>query len=163
GDKDVIAATDGNGLWLFKFNGSGFDPGIEFESGVFHTTSLAVGDVDHAPNGLPDLVVGNDNQPNRLYLNTGGAFAAGTNITADPTTPCAVAGGDDRGEGGFDPAGENKGNGQINRLYLNNGAGGFAAGTNIDITAHETVGIALADVDNDGHADLVVANHQEPS
>src|SRR5262249_45871486 len=127
-----------------------------------------VGDVDKAPNGLPDLVVGNDNQPNRLYLNTGGAFAAGTNISADINHTTSVALGDVNGDGWLDlvVGNDHVTNGQPdqpNLLYLNNGSGAFLPGTVIDSTAHRTVAVALADVDNDGRVDLVVANRGEPS
>ena len=59
------------------------------------TTSLALGDVDNDTD--VDLVVGNRGQQNRLYLNAGGTFGAGTGFGAVlDTTALAL--------GNFDPA-----------------------------------------------------------
>ncbi len=49
---------------------------------------------------------------------------------------------------------------QANRLYLNDGSGGFAAsGTAIGSEAESSRSVSLADMDGDGDLDLVVANN----
>jgi hypothetical protein len=85
------------------------------------TRALALGDLNG--DGKLDLVVGNNNEANLVFLNNGTAspFNAVTGAalpgTTTPTTALALA--DVNGDGELDLLVGN--NGQRNRLYLNNG------------------------------------------
>jgi hypothetical protein len=104
-----------------------------------------MGDVDR--DGDLDLVAGNYNHANRLYLNDGtGNFGPGTNITSDAHDTASVVLGDVDRDGDLDLVAGNF-NSQANRLYLNDGTGSFGPGTNITSDAHDTFSVALGDVD----------------
>ena len=45
---------------------------------------------------------------------------------------------------------------QSNRLYLNNGLGGFGAGADIDVAGYKTTALALRNVNGDGNTELIV-------
>ena len=130
------------------------------------TTAVVLADVDGDRN--LDLIVGNLNAVNRLYLNkpTGTFTLAPTSpfTTAQATTSLAV--GDLNGDGAVDIVIGN--NGQVNQLYLNAGtqivAGsptwkGFATPLSITSDTGATTSLALGDVDGDNHLDLVVGNN----
>jgi enediyne biosynthesis protein E4 len=64
-------AYHGSTCWLFRNRGNGTFEDVTAKSGIFDTTSKALGvamlDYDH--DGWPDLFVANDTQPNKLYRN----------------------------------------------------------------------------------------------
>ncbi|KPK78922.1 MAG: hypothetical protein AMJ81_14390, partial [Phycisphaerae bacterium SM23_33] len=123
GDLDLVVGNGGQGNRLYLNNGTA-DPfagvtGSDITSDVHDTTSVALGDVNG--DGDLDLVAGNGNQPNRLYLNNGTAspFAGvtGTDITSDVHDTTSAALGDVDGDGDLDLVAGNYN--QANRLYLN--------------------------------------------
>ena len=74
GLPDLVVGNIGTGagqvnrLYLNTGNANPFDgPGIDITSDSHETTSVAVGDVNG--DNRPDIIVGNQNQRNRLYLN----------------------------------------------------------------------------------------------
>ena len=131
------------------------------------TRALALGDVDG--DGDLDLVVANARQTNKLYLNDGDAnFAVvGIAIGSEIDTSTSLVLLDVDGDADLDlivgNADEVAGAGKINRLYTNDGRGGFSRSLeslgNNDSDA--TYALALGDVDNDGDDDLVAANKNQ--
>jgi hypothetical protein len=130
------------------------------------TVALAVGDVNG--DGLPDLIVGNQGAPTRLYLNNGNKFnpfggVVPIDITPanSPTTSVALV--DPTGKGGLPDliVGNNSTGANTvtpSQLYLNTGnhENPFG-GTPLPITgADYTTSLAVADVNNDDLPDLVV-------
>jgi len=165
GDLDLVAGNWNQTNRLYLNNGTA-DPfsgiaGLDISSDVHNTWFTALGDVDG--NGDLDLVVGNEAQANRLYLNNGTADpfsgVAGSDISSDAHYTMSIALADVDGDGDLDLVAGNVN--QTNRLYLNNGtADPFSgvAGSDISSDAHYTMSIALADVDGDGDLDLVAGN-----
>jgi hypothetical protein len=64
-------AYRGETCWLFHNRGDGTFEDITAKSGVFDSSSKALGValIDHDQDGWPDLLVANDTQPNKLYRN----------------------------------------------------------------------------------------------
>ena len=64
-------AYRGSTCWLFRNRGDGTFEDVTAKSGIFDTTSKALGVamVDYDGDGWPDIFVANDTQPNKLYRN----------------------------------------------------------------------------------------------
>jgi hypothetical protein len=64
-------AYRGSTCWLFRNRGDGTFEDVTAKSGIFDTTSKALGVamVDYDSDGWPDIFVANDTQPNKLYRN----------------------------------------------------------------------------------------------
>jgi hypothetical protein len=160
GDLDLVAGNWWQVNRLYLNNGDGtFASGSDITSDANATWSVTLGDVDR--DGDLDLVAGNWSQTNRLYLNNGdGTFAGGSDITSDADATIAVVLMDMDHDGDLDLVAGNT-EGQANRLYLNNGTTDpFNGVTGSDITAdaHDTMSVAVGDVDGDGQLDLVAGN-----
>jgi hypothetical protein len=166
GDLDLVSGNLGGWNRLYLNNGTA-DPwngviGSNITADVNSTYSVILGDVDD--DGDLDLVAGNAGS-NRLYLNNGTADpwngVIGSDITADSHTTLSVALGDVDNDGDLDLV---AGNDEINRLYLNDGTGGFPAGSDIPSDPpRSTFSVALSDVNGDGHLDLIEGNWQGTS
>jgi len=175
GNLDLVVGNNSQVNRLYLNNGNSFTNGLGVSSGSdisndsHLTESTTLGDVDG--DGDLDMVVGNTDQVNRLYLNDGhGVFgdgvggSTGSDISSDVQITYATSLGDVDGDGDIDLV---TGNYQVNRLYLNDGNGVFGDGTggtsgrNISSDTHYTFAITLGDVDGDGDLDLVVGNYSQ--
>ena len=126
--------------------------------------AVAAGDTDRVAKLLtadPDLVAGNYNHADHLYLNNGAADpwngVSGSDVAIGVTQRHGA--GDADGDGDLDLVAGNSL--QVNRLYLNNGTSdpwNGVSGVDITADAHATYSVAMGDVDGDGDLDLVVGN-----
>ncbi len=163
GDVDLYVARYNAPNRLYRNNGDGTFTDVGASSGTDDAgRGFAVPWGDYDNDGDLDLYLANDGTPNRLYRNDGGVFtdvgaASGTDHTAQ-SHGAAWADYDHDGDIDlyvsifFHTA---------NRLYRNNGDGTFtdvgaASGTD---DAGNGQGVAWGDYDNDGDADLYVANY----
>jgi hypothetical protein len=165
-------AYRGETSWLFRNRGDGAFEDVTATSGVFDTSSKALGvamlDVDQ--DGWPDLFVANDTQPNKLYRNqrngtfkdvaveTGVAFSNDGRARAGMGVDAA----DLDGSGRPSLAVTNFDNEMIG-LYRPLGRGLYedaAMRLGLGAASRNTLGFGcvFADLDLDGDLDLVVAN-----
>ncbi|HET6445152.1 MAG TPA: VCBS repeat-containing protein [candidate division Zixibacteria bacterium] len=165
GDLDIVVGNNGSTNRLYLNNGTA-DPfksvtGSDVGANGAATLSVALGDVD--ADGDLDLVTGNYNYYNRLYLNNGTvdpfSGVSGSNINYDVYKTRSVALGDVDSDGDLDLITGN--DGFPNRVYLNNGSADpfiGVSGSDISVDDHKTTSVALADLDGDGNLDLVAGN-----
>ncbi|OOZ41471.1 hypothetical protein BOW53_03610 [Solemya pervernicosa gill symbiont] len=164
GDFDMVNASDGNTHKLYMNNsGDGFSISTAIGSETESSYKAALGDVDG--DGDLDLIIGNYNQTNRLYLNdgSGGYPATGSAIgSSDTDSTRAIKLGDVDGDSDLDLVVGNQN--QTNKLYLNDGSGGFpSSGRDIGSETNYTSGIELTDIDQDGDLDVVAGNNGQTS
>jgi hypothetical protein len=146
------------------FNGvSGTNIGAD---STWYGSGIAMGDVDG--DGDIDLVLGDNQYENRLYLNNGTADpfgdVSGKDIGQEEDWTHYVALGDVDGDGDLDVVAINYA--QTNKLYLNNGTSDPFNGINgMDIGPYSDGNrdIALGDVDRDGSLDLVLITGTFPT
>lgn len=130
------------------------DPGMPVGDDTYDTVCVAVGDVNG--DGMPDIVAGNENQPNTVYFNNGmenpfqGVF--GSSVSPNMNTTASLALGDIDNDGDLDLIEGN--NGQTDRFYLNTGAGTFGQGTELISMGGGTTSVVLMDMNYDGRLDL---------
>ncbi len=170
GRTDVVKGNYGEANRIVLNNGTSdpFDGAtiVDITADADDTTSVATTQI--AGNFIPDVVVGNDGQTNRLYVSVNNTSPLsgfnGSDIGSDTDDTMAIAAKDVDGDGFIDVVAGNLD--QPNRLYLNNQTTTpFTGITSIDITsdADSTRAIALGDVDNDGFVDVVAGNYGQPN
>jgi hypothetical protein len=129
-----------------------------FLNGVTAGTVVAVADVNG--DGALDIIAGNNDVPNAVYLNDGhGNFDSGTPFGAqNPVVSMAV--GDLNGDGAVDIVQVGHvWDGQQGLIYLNDGHGRLSpmpfGG------AYDSWSVALADLNGDGFLDIIQGNNQQ--
>lgn len=167
-DFATANAADLNGVTVRFGNGTGGFPTSATMSGQVDAESIAAGDFNG--DGFLDLAVGNvaSFQPHnnyiQIYLNNGAGV-----FTLQPATlegaisrAQALVAADFNEDGHIDLVAPDATASSGVKLYLGNGDGTFAAGTHLDVqspvSSPEAFGLHAADLNGDGHLDLVSAN-----
>ncbi len=178
GWQDIVIGNSGGSGWGYEPNKVYYNQGSD-EAGnwlgisttptqvgpdSYVTYAIEVGDVNN--DGWLDIVAGNYNDYNRLYLNNGsGGFttSSGDRIGSDRDNTQGFALADVDNDGWLDVIAGNEG--ERNRLYLNNGHGGYAttAGTTIGSESDDTMAIAVVDANGDGWWDIYAGNEGDPN
>ena len=165
-------AYRGETCWLFRNRGDGTFEDITAKSGIFDSSSKALGValIDHDQDGWPDMLVANDTQPNKLYRNLhNGTFKdvgmeAGLALSTEGKARAGmgVDTGDFTNSGSTGIAITNFDNEMIG-LYRAQGKGAYediATRSGIGLPSKNSLGFGCTffDVDLDGFLDLAVAN-----
>ena len=165
-------AFHGSTCWLFHNRGNGTFEDVTATSGVFDTTSKALGVamLDYDRDGWPDLFVANDTQPNKLYRNQGNgtfedvAVQAGVAFSEDGKARAGMgvdaADFDNSGVMGLAITNFDE---EMMAIYRPRRAGGFedvAMKTGIGPASRMRLGFGCAflDVNLDGRLDLAAVN-----
>lgn len=173
GDLDVVVAVERGPNALYVNDGKGR---LTWKPGVFDSTprdNEHVRAADFNGDGHMDLIfVAEDDEVHALYFGDGkGGFANMSDRLPRGSQGNAVAVGDVNGDGlpdivvGNTP--EGKSEPARNFLWLNDAKrpGHFVdvTETHLPATEDHTQGIALADMNGDGHLDMVIANQSPPN
>jgi hypothetical protein len=127
--------------------------GQDLSTGTENNRSIVLGDLDG--DGDLDVVAGNYNDNNRVYLNDGSGSFTVQDLSTDSNSTTSIVIGDLDRDGDLDVVAGNES--QINRIYLNDGAGSFT-GQDLSTDTHDTQSLALGDMDGDGDLDLMEGN-----
>ena len=153
----AVANLTSNSVSVLLGNGDGtFQAAVNYGTGVY---SFAVAVADFNGDGKPDLVVANyrDNDLSVLLGNGDGTFHAAVNYGAG-AKPTSIAVGDFNGDGKPDLVVANIARDNVSVL-LGNGDGTFHAAVNYGTgTGSEPISVAVGDFNEDGRADIGVAN-----
>jgi enediyne biosynthesis protein E4 len=165
-------AYRGETCWLFHNRGDGTFEDVTAKSGIFDSSSKALGValLDHDQDGWPDLLVANDTQPNKLYRNLhNGTFKdvgmeAGLALSTEGKARAGmgVDTGDFTNSGTTGIAITNFDNEMVG-LYRGQGKGAYedvATPSGVGLPSKNSLGFGCVffDVDLDGFLDLGVVN-----
>ncbi len=184
-EDDIFCALDGSNksyctpesyrgasAALYRNDGDGAFTDITAEAGLLDPTAkgLGVAILDHDDDGLPDLAVANDTQPNSLYRNLGGGRFEDVGVLAGIAF---AENGAARGAMGID-ASDYDGDGfpdlvignfsnEMVSLYRNEGVGFFIDQAPVSGIGRESLltlafGAFFFDFDLDGRQDIFIAN-----
>ena len=155
GDLDAVIARDLLPALMVRNDGHGnFDAGEEFGP-MLQARSALAGDLDN--DGDIDLVISLRGDVNILYLNDGSGQLEPTAAIGGEYQTIGGAMADLDNDGDLDLIFSNRG-GEGVLVHLNDGEAGFDAGRFIGAELDlETRAIAMGDMNDDGHLDIVAA------
>ena len=161
GDDEIdLAITHSNDrLSILTGNDDGtFDAAVTQDAGDYPIDVMSI-DVDGDDDF--DIVTANTNDGTMsVFLNNGGTLDAPVHYAAGAET-YGVTGGDFDGNGTIDLVAANR-NAETITIFSGDGAGGFQSLVTLP-TSDQPYEIDTADMDNDGHADLIVTNYNTAS
>ncbi len=158
GDLDVAVANgrhwpQQNFLFLNQVRGR-FNVQRRLGKDLRTTYATEVADLDG--DGDLDIAVGNDMAPSQVMLNDGhGRFVPGA-ILGELSSVRSLTLADLDGDGDVDILSTSRG--RPNRIFLNDGNARFGIEKTFGGPGDSTISVAVADLNNDGHNDLVLAN-----
>ncbi|HSP16621.1 MAG TPA: FG-GAP-like repeat-containing protein [Thermoanaerobaculia bacterium] len=168
-NPDFATVNFAGGSATIRFgDGTGGFPTVHTITGLSDPESIAAGDFNG--DGKVDLAIGNVGASTplfntiQIYLNDGaGNFTLQAGTLSASSRPHALVAADFNQDGKLDlvaPDASGSGTGVL--IFLGHGDGTFAAGTHVDVETSPSInfvsGLAAADLNGDGHLDLLSAN-----
>ncbi|MFT5301865.1 MAG: outer membrane protein assembly factor BamB [Mariniblastus sp.] len=124
--------------------------------GADRATTYACELADLDGDGDLDIATGNDMAPGHIFLNDGtGNFKSHTEY-GEVTSVRSLTAADVDSDGDIDILVTCRG--RQNRIYLNDGLANFSDSLSFGQADDSTIDVAIADINRDGHQDLVLAN-----
>jgi FG-GAP-like repeat len=159
GTLDLVLANWSQPSHMYLNDGAGqFAAPIAIPNSGNGTTSIAAGDLNG--DGALDLILTNFAQPNQIYLNNGaGSFIAPTLLPESGNNPSSIVIGDLNGDSVLDLVIGNNAAFQTSLVSLNDGTGHFNAPTILKQSNSRVFGAAIGDLNGDGRADVILADH----
>jgi len=157
GDKDLDVVVANGRHWpqqnLIFFNPGRAKFNLARPLGQDLSTSYATELADLDGDGDLDIVVGNDTAPNAVFLNDGHGQFLHHGTFGQPASIRSLTLADIDRDGDIDVLANARG--QQNLIYLNDGLANFSSSRPFGDADDSTIDVAVADVNGDGHPDLV--------
>ena len=160
GDDDLDVVVANGRHWpqqnFLLLNQGGAHFNVQRRLGEERSTTYATEVADLDGDGDLDIAVGNDMAPNRIFLNDGaGRFEPGAKFGESCSVRSLTLVDIDQ-DGDVDILATSRG--RQNLFYLNDGSGSFGTGHPFGNHYDSTIRVAVVDLNQNGHPDLVLAN-----
>lgn len=160
GDGDLDAVVANGRHWpqqnIVCINGGRANFTVIRNLGDELATSYATELADLDGDGDLDIAVGNDRAPNKIFLNDGSGHFMPHTTFGEVTNIRSLTLADINGDGHVDILANSRGT--QNKIYYNDGSARFGAEQPFGNDNDSTIAVAVADMNGDGHQDLVLAN-----
>lgn len=155
GDLDILEVNDNAPHKIYLNDGAGIFTFLSEVGEVSHARNVAVGDLDN--NGLIDFIITNRGQQNLICYNNGKLDFDCVKLQTTENSTIDVAIQDLNGDNLPDLVLANR-DFIPNEIFINKGNRHFEKKLEFGTGTFETRSVAIADMNNDGHLDIVTGN-----
>ncbi len=155
---DLIVGNEGEENYVYLNTGISTSPWNttpDWSSAEPHDDTVTIALIDLEGDGDWDFIAGNDNDPDRYYVNDGnGGISLGGSTASDRTYSLST--GDIDNDGDMDYIASDNSSFFNDKIYINNGSGSFSNSCNaFNSNQKETLRLSLHDLNGDGSMDVL--------